>query len=103
MVDPDPAVAEGWVFLIFDGYQRGQIGRILLGIAFILPSVRMISKAPAPISSSTLVPFVAGGQVVKSLLPLAHEKFNKSLRFSDDGWSMLTKLHSKIKSNVSWH
>ena len=103
MVDPDPAVAGGWVFLTFDGDQRGQIGRILLGIAFILPSVRMIAKAPAPNSSSTLIPVVAGGRVVKSLRPLAHEKLNKSLRLSDDGWSVLTKLHSKIISNVSWH
>ncbi len=50
----------GWMFLTFDGDQRRQIGRILLGIAFILISLGMISQASAPISSSTLVPVVAG-------------------------------------------
>ncbi len=50
----------GWMFLTFDGDHRSQIGRILLGIAFILLSLGMISEASAPISGSALVPVVAG-------------------------------------------
>ena len=50
----------GWMFLKFDGDHRAQIGRIFLGIAFILISLGMISAASAPISGSTLVPVVAG-------------------------------------------
>ena len=50
----------GWMFLKFDGDYRTQIGRIFLGIAFILISLGMISQASAPISGSTLVPVVAG-------------------------------------------
>lgn len=50
----------GWMFLTFDGDHRAQIGRILLGIAFILLSLGMISQASAPISGSELVPVVAG-------------------------------------------
>ena len=52
--------AGSWMFLTFDGDHRAQIGRILLGIAFILISLGMISQASAPISGSTLVPVVAG-------------------------------------------
>ena len=50
----------GWMFFTFDGDYRAQLGRILLGIAFILLSLGMISQASAPISGSELVPVVAG-------------------------------------------
>jgi phosphate:Na+ symporter len=50
----------GWMYLTFSADQRGQIGRILLGVAFILISLGMISQASAPIRGSTLVPVVAG-------------------------------------------
>ena len=46
----------GWMVLTFDGDHRSQIDRILLGIAFILLSLEMISQASAPINGSTLGP-----------------------------------------------
>lgn len=49
----------GWMFLRFDGRQAGQIGRVLLGIAFILLSLGMISQASQPMQESTLVPLIA--------------------------------------------
>ena len=42
----------------------------------------------------------AGDRVIKTLLPLATEKLNKNLRFTDSGWGELTKLHSKVVSNI---
>jgi len=46
----------GVMFLRFEGRQVRQVGRILLGIAFILLSLRMVAEATAPLRESALLP-----------------------------------------------
>ncbi len=53
-------IAGGWLFL--KGASRGvkQTGRILMGIALILLSLRMIGEATEPLRASTFLPIVVG-------------------------------------------
>lgn len=48
--------AGGILFLKFEGRAMRQVGRILLGIAFILLSLRMIGDATAPLRDSAILP-----------------------------------------------
>lgn len=52
--------AGGWMFLKVEERWLRQTGRILLGIAFILISLRMIGAASVPIRESSLMPIMAG-------------------------------------------
>ena len=49
----------GWLYLKFHIITAGQIGRALLGIAFILISLQMISQASTPMHESTLLSLIA--------------------------------------------
>ena len=49
-------LAGGLMFLKFEGRQVRQIGRILLGVAFILLSLQMIGASTAPLRSSAALP-----------------------------------------------
>ncbi|NBN79990.1 Na/Pi cotransporter family protein [Microvirga tunisiensis] len=48
------------LFLKFEGRQPRQIGRIILGIGFVLLSLKMIGEATQPLRSSTVLPLVIG-------------------------------------------
>ncbi|NOX39779.1 MAG: Na/Pi cotransporter family protein [Alphaproteobacteria bacterium] len=50
----------GYLFLKVEGRTPKQIGRILLGIAFILLALRFISEAVQPIRDSAFMPAIAG-------------------------------------------
>lgn len=50
----------GWMFLKLSARGPKQTGRILLGIAFILLSLRLIGEAAEPIRESAFLPVVAG-------------------------------------------
>jgi phosphate:Na+ symporter len=49
----------GWMFLKYEARTVRQIGRILLGIAFILISLHMIGEAVAPLKEARLMPMIA--------------------------------------------
>lgn len=49
----------GWLFLKFESRTVRQTGRILLGIAFTLISLRMIGEATAPLKDASLMPVIA--------------------------------------------
>jgi phosphate:Na+ symporter len=49
----------GWMFLKYETRTIRQIGRILLGIAFILISLHMIGEAVAPLKDAGLMPMIA--------------------------------------------
>jgi phosphate:Na+ symporter len=51
--------AGGWMFLKYETRTIRQIGRILLGIAFILISLHMIGEAVAPLKDARLMPMIA--------------------------------------------
>ena len=42
----------------------------------------------------------AGDIVAKRLLPLARSKARRNLRFSDDGWAELRRLHETVMANI---
>ena len=50
----------GYLFLKAQGHSSRQVGRIFLGIAFILLSLRFISEAVHPIRDSNFMPAIAG-------------------------------------------
>lgn len=50
----------GWLFLKFSSRTLRQCGRILIGIAFILISLKMIGAATEPLKQSDIVPQIAG-------------------------------------------
>jgi phosphate:Na+ symporter len=50
----------GWLFLRCEARTLKQIGRILMGIAFILLALKMIGEATAPLKQSEFMPFIAG-------------------------------------------
>ncbi len=50
----------GWLFLKVESRGPRQVGRILLGVAFILLSLKMIGQASEPIRDSTMLPAMAG-------------------------------------------
>ncbi|MFQ5622133.1 MAG: Na/Pi cotransporter family protein [Paracoccaceae bacterium] len=52
--------AGGWLFLKTDGQVSRQSGRIIMGIAFILIALGMISQASEPMRESAFVPEIAG-------------------------------------------
>ena len=49
----------GWMFLKYETRTVRQVGRILLGIAFILISLHMIGEAVAPLKEARLMPMIA--------------------------------------------
>lgn len=53
-------VAGGYLFLKIEGPMWRQVGRILLGIAFILLALRLIGEAMEPIRESAFLPSIAG-------------------------------------------
>ena len=50
----------GWLFLKFESRTVKQIGRICLGIAFILLSLKMIGEATIPLKENPFMPLLAG-------------------------------------------
>jgi len=57
---PGLLFAGGYLFLKIEARSLRQLGRILLGIAFILLSLRFISEAVHPIRDSAFMPAIAG-------------------------------------------
>ncbi|NOZ32950.1 MAG: Na/Pi cotransporter family protein [Alphaproteobacteria bacterium] len=53
-------LAGGWLFLKFDARVLKQIGRVFMGIAFILLALKMIGEATTPLKQSEFMPFIAG-------------------------------------------
>ncbi len=49
----------GWMFLKFEHRSVRQIGRVFLGVAFVLVSLRMIGEAVAPLKDARLMPMIA--------------------------------------------
>ena len=61
----------GWLFLKVESRLPRQIGRILMGIAFILLSLQMIGQASEPIRESAMLPAVAaylGNEFISAFL-----------------------------------
>ncbi len=52
--------AGGWLFLKFEARGAKQLGRILLGVALILVSLRMIGEATVPLKQNPFMPLLAG-------------------------------------------
>ena len=51
--------AGGWMFLKFEHRTIRQIGRVFLGIAFVLVSLKMIGEAVSPLKDAPLMPMIA--------------------------------------------